>query len=270
MAARRAVPPLGMHWATPYGNTGQPPKLVDMAQEYGASIAAGVAVAAGLLLIVSGLARFAIGHNLTAAELLPSDALFRRFAGTRIVAAIDRFVARLLHASPGYAEAAERDAETDEPLAHRLRPGHVQLFFTLVLALAGYAVVYFTVPPGEATLPVLFYVLLVLIICGVLLSAASFWLDRYRLPVPIVLLGLVIVLSLVSQNDHFFAMRPWQPSAAEPSPPPTLYEIVRQWQPAVDAERSAPCRAARTVNARWWSWPRPAAEFRPPPGPPRC
>ncbi len=221
--------PVVCAWATPYGNTGKAPALADMIDHYGPAMLAGVGVAAVLLLVASGAARFAIGHQLTAAELLPSDACFRRLPGTRAVAAIDATLARLMKSSTGYSErVVDEKAHKDDPSEYRLRPGHAQLFFTLLLALVGYAIVYFTVKPTENTVPVLFYVLLILVITGALMTAASFCLDLYRLPVPIVLLTVGVLLSLASRNDHYFKM---QRRGATSPEPPTFYDVVRQWQP---------------------------------------
>ncbi|HEY4310080.1 MAG TPA: hypothetical protein VGN12_11565 [Pirellulales bacterium] len=224
--------PLVCAWATPYGNTGSAPSLVEIVEHSGLAVLGGVGAAALLLIVASGTARFAIGHQLTAAELLPSDALFRRLVGTRVVAALDGVAAHLLKASTGYAEQVVDDTmHKDDPPIYRLRPGHAQLFFTLLLALVGYATVYFTVKPTNEMVPVLFYVILILIIAGVLLTAAAFCLDLYRLPVPIVLLTAGVLLSLASRNDHYFNM---QRRGATSPEPPTLYDVVRQWQPGDD------------------------------------
>ncbi len=194
---------------------------------------AGIGMAIVLLIVASGVARFAIGHQLTAAELLPSDALFRRLAGTRLVATIDAVVAYLLQSAAGYSEQViDEGMQPDDPAIYRLRPGHAQLFFTLFMALVGYAAVYFLVRPNDVSVPVLFYVIMILIIAGVLLTAASFCLDLYRLPVPVVLLAAGVLLSLASRNDHYFKM---QRRGATSPDPPTLYDVVRQWQPGDDA-----------------------------------
>ena len=116
--------PVVCAWATPYGNTGQAPTLADMVDHYGPAMLAGIGVAAVLLLVASGTARFAIGHQLTAAELLPSDAFFRRLPGTRVVAAIDATLAPLMNSSTGYSEQVFDDrAQRDDPPEYRLRPG---------------------------------------------------------------------------------------------------------------------------------------------------
>ena len=95
----------------------------------------------------------------------------------------------------------------------------------------GYTAVYFVVRPTDVSVPVLFYVIMILIISGVLLTAASFCLDLYRLPVPIVLLTAGVLLSLASRNDHYFKM---QRRGATSPDPPTLYDVVRGWQPSED------------------------------------
>ena len=66
---------------------------------------------------------------------------------------------------------------------------------------------------------------------GAILTASSFFLDRYRLPVPIVLLIAWILLGLVSRNDHYFAMLPVEENAPAP---PTLFELVSTWEPGPD------------------------------------
>jgi len=223
-------------WATPYGDMGKAPEINEIVRDYGPAMLQGIGVATLLLLLSSGIARFAIGHRLTAAELLPSDACFRNLAGTRVVAAADSALARLLSGMPGYAEpVTDEKAGPDESPSYRLRPGHAQLTFTLFMALAGYAIVYFTIQPTSVAVPVLFYVLLILLIAGTLLTAASFWLDLYRLPVPIVLLVTGILVNMASRNDHYFAMQVRPSTAPEP---PTFYELVRQW--GLPDEESSP------------------------------
>jgi hypothetical protein len=219
-------------WATPFGNTGIEPTTAEILKHAGLPMLAGIGMATFLLILASGTARFAIGHQLTAAELLPSDALFRRLAGTRLVASIDALAAYLLQSAAGYSERVTGEGVLpDDPPIYRLRPGHAQLFLTLFLALIGYAAVYFLVRPTDVSVPVLFYVIMILIISGVLLTAASFCLDLYRLPVPIVLLTAGVLLSLASRNDHYFKM---QRRGATSPDPPTFYDVVRQWQPSDD------------------------------------
>ena len=83
LAGYRPDSSLGLSWATPYGNTGVAPELGQIIEHAGLPMLAGIGMATFLLILASGTARFAIGNQLTAAELLPSDALFRRLAGTR-------------------------------------------------------------------------------------------------------------------------------------------------------------------------------------------
>ena len=154
-----------------------------------------------------------------------------------------------MNSSTGYSEQVFDDrAQRDDPPEYRLRPGHAQLFFTLLLALVGYAIVYFTVKPTENTVPVLFYVLLILVITGALMTAASFWLDLYRLPVPIVLLTVGVILSLASRNDHYFKMqrrgRRRRPSRRRFM---TSFASGNRTRPS---RIRWPCRAVRMASAR--------------------
>ena len=224
--------PLVSAWATLFGNTGKSPALGEIVGHYGVSILCGIGLATALLFLASGIARYAIGQDLSAAELMPTDACFRHFSGLRAVAVADSAIASLI-GGPGYAEAV-RTRGVALPPAHQLRPGHAQLAVTMLLALVGYVTVYWTVKPSATSVPVLFYVLMVLVLAGALLTAASFCLDLYRLPVPIILLVVGIALSLISQNDHFFAM---QPSDKSPQPP-LLIDVVRSSAPSETAAES--------------------------------
>jgi hypothetical protein len=95
--------PLVCAWSTPDGNTGVAPTLSSLVQRYGLSVVAGIVVAGGLMLIASGAARFAIGRQLSAAEILPSDACFRQLQGARLVSLADGAIARVLSfKSPEY------------------------------------------------------------------------------------------------------------------------------------------------------------------------
>jgi hypothetical protein len=228
--------PLVCGWATLYGETGESASFGTVVGIYGYSMVAGVVFATLLMLFASVFAKLTQSKNAADAELVPTDLLLRRWPGLRWRDRVDPMFARVLVNYPGYAEVTVvRDNGSETPV-YRLRPGHDHLVITLILAILGYMLVFWwAFEPEHASIPVLFYLVQVLIIVGAIFTGASFFLDRYRLPVPIVLLIVWILLGLMSHNDHFFAMRPLEDDAPSPK---MLFELVRTWEPGPDNDDS--------------------------------
>ena len=152
-------------------------------------------------------------------------------------------------------------------MSYRLRPGHGQLAFTLALAIAGYVFLYWWVRnPEDAPLPVLFYLVQVLIIVAAIFTAAAFFLDRYRLPVPVVLVIAWGLFGLISHNDHFFAMLPAEKSTRSP---PRLFDLAKTWEAKSYHKNALRFRKARIRNELWSSSARQEAGYRPRRGPPK-
>jgi hypothetical protein len=189
-------------------------------------IAAGITFATLLMLFASVLAKLTQSKKGVVAELVPTDLLLRRWSGLTWPGGVDQKLARALANCPGYAEAIVDDNGSGTQ-SYRLRPGHDHLVNTVLLSLLGYLLVFWLVDePDLAPFPALFYLVQVLIILGAIITGVSFFLDRYRLPVPIVLLVAWVLLGQISHNDHFFAM--FEDKGA--TPPLKLVDLVGKWE----------------------------------------
>jgi hypothetical protein len=130
----------------------------------------------------------------------PGRALMRRLnIDLGAVAEHSRFLRRLSdwieRNFPGYIEGG------------KVLPGHLQAVLFMALALVAYVIGYFWLDPAggnTSAVPALGYVLLILLIFTWLLPGLSFFLDRYRVPVVLVLVAVPTLLNLWSQADHYF------------------------------------------------------------------
>lgn len=115
-------------------------------------------------------------------------------------------------------ERNRREAETTagarppEPLDPSLRfellPGHAAAMSFALVTLVLYAVLGAANFPGRGTpgTPALAYVLVVLLMAVWLLSAVSFWADRFRVPVVTLLVAVSVLSYTVGSGDHFFRL----------------------------------------------------------------
>lgn len=92
------------------------------------------------------------------------------------------------------------------PATNRFRPGHLMgaSFFAITAFL--YALGFFLLRPDRGSMPALGYVLLILMLAGWALPGLSFFLDRYRVPVLLPLLGLSYLSSQVFDTDHYYKL----------------------------------------------------------------
>lgn len=95
---------------------------------------------------------------------------------------------------------------------------HLQSASFLLITLVVYLVGYFLGRFRQLPLPAITSLLLILLLLGLILPGMSFFLDRYRVPV----LVLLVVFSLVAQrllgSDHYFPIRPAILAARDAAP----------------------------------------------------
>jgi Dyp-type peroxidase family len=92
----------------------------------------------------------------------------------------------------------------------RLLPGHLFAAVLAVVVFAGYFLGYVVLNPAwtglAARVPPVAYVVIVLMLAGWWLSAAAFFLDRYRLPTLVVVLAWLALVASAARTDHVFAV----------------------------------------------------------------
>jgi hypothetical protein len=89
----------------------------------------------------------------------------------------------------------------------QILPGHLQATLFVGLAMVAYVVGFFWLDPApgnNASVPALGYVLLILLIFTWVLPGVSFFLDRYLVPVVLVVVAVPTVLNLATRADHYF------------------------------------------------------------------
>jgi hypothetical protein len=90
-------------------------------------------------------------------------------------------------------------------------PGHLFSAGLIIIFGGLYVVGYFAVQPGTplgARIPALVYLLIVVTMATWVLSAAAFWLDRYRLPTLLTLAAWSLLVWTISKSDHYFDLEP--------------------------------------------------------------
>lgn len=112
----------------------------------------------------------------------------------------------------------------------RILPGHVFAGVLAVIVLCVYLLGYVALNPAWSGLagrvPPVAYIIVVLMLAGWWLSAAAFFLDRYRVPTLVVMAGWLALIASAAHTDHFFAVG--DQVTHEPLSPP---QIVKQaWQ----------------------------------------
>lgn len=104
-------------------------------------------------------------------------------------------LARLV--GPGYWDSTQQ----------RVQPGHPLTLSTVVVTALVYAWGYFKLRPDNAHfLPTLAYVLALIFLLTLILAGATFFFDRFRIPLLLVLVVYSVGLNAVNPRDHFFAI----------------------------------------------------------------
>jgi hypothetical protein len=147
----------------------------------------------------------------------------------------------LLHflMGPGYFEEEQGD-DPRQPTTLRLAPGHFRLVLYTVTFLTWYMVNY--VSAGEQRMPTetsaysaLFYGLLSLLLLLYVLPGFAFYWDRYRIPVPLIVVGAVVFFYSAFGTDHYYELNP-APRQATNYNPPRLEEVYDSWTFREDKE----------------------------------
>ncbi len=132
---------------------------------------------------------------------------------------------------PGYFRTEEYD---DDAASLHLAPGHLRLVLYTTTFLGWYVVNYVTATgdrpmPTEASPYVaLFYALLSLLLLMYFLPGFAFFWDRYRIPVPLLILSAVLVLYTAFGTDHYYELN-LTPDDATAYHPPDLTEVFDDW-----------------------------------------
>ncbi|MEO8495805.1 MAG: hypothetical protein ABI614_12090, partial [Planctomycetota bacterium] len=132
---------------------------------------------------------------------------------------------------PGYFRA---EPHPDSTSTLHLEPGHFRLLLYTTTFLVWYAVNYVTAT-GDRPMPTesspylaLFYAILSLLLLLYFLPGFAFFWDRYRIPVPLLILGVVLVFNSAFGTDHYYDLN-LAPEGAEPVKTPDLTEVFDQW-----------------------------------------
>ncbi len=132
---------------------------------------------------------------------------------------------------PGY---FRTEPDSASPTSLHLAHGHFRLVLYTFAFLGWYIVNYVTVT-GEVSIPIetspysaLFYALLSLLLLLYFLPGIAFYWDRYRVPVPLLLLGTVLILYRAYGTDHYYALNE-SPNSEPPYEAYNLVEVFDEW-----------------------------------------
>ncbi len=117
--------------------------------------------------------------------------------------------------------------------ARHLLPGHLFAAALAVLVLAGYASGYLLLNPAwsdwAGRVPPVAYLLVLLMLLGWWLAAAGFFLDRYRVPTLLIIIGWLALVANLAHTDHVFAVG--ERRVVEPLPPSTVVQSAAPARP---------------------------------------
>jgi uncharacterized protein YhhL (DUF1145 family) len=192
----------------------------------GCGLFAGFCAAWAIWYLLSLVEHLLIPPALIESGLFPTSGLHRFGPKRRLpTEGFWRFVARCYGPrAVGYTRMVDGELQ--------LRPGHAQLLAFWAFLLVVYVVRYldgsalrFTVDEATA-FPVLFHVCTILLLAGVTLAGAAFFLDYYRLPVLWATLAVVFVCNVAFDGDHYYELR-----EAEHAGPPVEYDdVFKKWK----------------------------------------
>ncbi|MBI2481871.1 MAG: hypothetical protein HYV60_25460 [Planctomycetia bacterium] len=133
---------------------------------------------------------------------------------------------------PGYFRSEE---QADGAATLHMAPGHFRLLLYTATFLGWYVVNYVTAT-GDRPMPTetspylaLFYALLSLLLLMYFLPGFAFFWDRYRIPVPLLILVAVLVFYSTFGTDHYFELN-LTPEDAASYNPPDLTEVFDDWK----------------------------------------
>jgi hypothetical protein len=145
------------------------------------------------------------------------------------------------------------------PRTGQMVPGHLLALTFFVLTLLTYGAGYFAFRPGAMLIPSLGYLMLILLLAAWGLPGVSFALDRYRVPVLLLLILVSFLANTAARGDHFYrVVSSSGDSGIEGN------EVIGP------ARSSRPPTGPREPTSRWCWWRRAEAASPPRCGPPRC
>jgi hypothetical protein len=176
----------------------------------------------------------------TSSDTPPAGAAVSESKATRFRRRLADASQRVFHGlrfllGPGYFRSVPDSDDEDDKERLRLAPGHVGLVLYTLAFLTWYGVNYGSaigtepMPTETSPYPALFFVLLSLLLITYLLSGFAFFLDRYRIPVLLVLVLATMVLYGVSGTDHYYDLNP-EPRREFASSAPKLSDVLSEWE----------------------------------------
>jgi len=146
---------------------------------------------------------------------------------------------------PGYFRSVSPGAENDGDTHLRLAPGHVGLLLYTTAFLTWYGINYHSatgqqpMPTEMSPYPALFFILLSVLLITYLLAGFAFYLDRYRIPVVLVVILATLTLYGISGTDHYYELNP-APQRDVASVAPSMNEVLDAWKlpPGKDDKRT--------------------------------
>lgn len=154
-----------------------------------------------------------------------------------------RFLDHLL--GPGYFRCEGVDDEAPEDAGDRrqlrLAPGHFSVLCYTIAFLIWYTINYASatgsqpMPTESSTYSALFYFMLSLTLAIYILPGIAFFLDRYRVPVLLTPLVLMMIFYNAFDTDHYYQLNP-APARETAFQPPTITEAIDRWWLPLDRE----------------------------------
>lgn len=142
-----------------------------------------------------------------------------------------------------------RLADPQDPDSWELEPGHAQItlvwvvlaflyigFYGAFLGAIGDGEADYWLPNQEGIFPTLFFVMIYVFFVGFTLTGTAFFLDYYRVPTTMMLVGMVLVSFSLGRVDHFYELHPKRLAKSSdkipevPKPVPITELFDEQWQ----------------------------------------
>jgi hypothetical protein len=213
---------------------------------YMVAIATGVVAVALMLFIATAVQERLSGPEHTSPGLLPFEWLrtmnkLRDKTSPGFVLNVEQPLARLLgHLGPGYTREALNPSTGETML--RLAPGHFQSMACLLLAFAAYVALGSFAAGLQIDKPwyppALCLALQAILLLGWTMSALAYYLDRFRVPVMGMMLGVSWFSYWGFGVDHYYHVTFADAAIAQPARPPRLEEVIHpNWYIPRDKDR---------------------------------
>lgn len=204
-----------------------------------AGLCGGILLAVAFLFVLAALQRLLIDPSITNHGLLPFEnlrwirALNKQL--DRPPSKLERKVARVLGPKvvartgqegpstplPPQSTGYIRLTNPEDPESWELEPGHAQITLVWVVLTLLYVGLYGAflgaigdgeaddwLPNQQGAFPTLFFIMIYVFFVGFTLTGASFFLDYYRIPTTIGLIGMVLISFSLGRVDHFYELHP--------------------------------------------------------------